>query len=102
MTGPMIVHLLILSGLLFAIGLVGVITRRNLILILLSLEILLSAANLAFVTFGYAHGNLTGQIVVFFVMIVAAAEVAVGLAVALQLVRHIGKSHADEMKQLRW
>ena len=95
-------HLIILSGILFAIGLIGVVTRRNILLILLSLELILNAANLAFVAFSRAHGDLSGQIMVFFVMIVAAAEVTVGLAVALLLFRHSGKINADEMRNLRW
>ena len=95
-------HLLVLSGILFTIGLLGVVTRRNVILILLSLEILLSAANLAFVAFSRALGDLSGQIMVFFVMIVAAAEVTVGLAIALLLVRRAGRANADEMRSLKW
>ena len=95
-------HLLVLSGLLFTIGLLGVVTRRNLILILLSLEILLSAANLAFVAFSRALGDLSGQMMVFFVMIVAAAEITVGLAIALLLVRRAGRANADEMRNLKW
>lgn len=95
-------HYLILSGVLFTIGLIGVVTRRNVIMILLSLEILLNAANLAFVGFSRALGDLTGQLMVFFVMIVAAAEVTVGLAIALLLVRQAGKAEADEWRTLRW
>ena len=95
-------HLLILSALLFTVGLLGVMTRRNVILILLNLEILLSAANLAFVSFSRALGDLSGQVMVFFVMIVAAAEVTVGLAVALLLVRRTGESNADRIRQLKW
>ena len=95
-------HLILLSGILFCIGLVGVISRRNVLLILLSLEILLSAANLAFVAFSRARGDLSGQVMVFFVMIVAAAEVTVGLAIALLLVRRVGKINADELRNLRW
>ena len=95
-------HLLALSGLLFAIGLVGVMTRRNILLILLSLEILLSASNLAFVAFSRALGDLSGQIMVFFVMVVAAAEVTVGLAIALLLARQAGKLNADELRNLKW
>jgi len=99
----MILHsYLALSGILFTIGLVGVVTRRNIIMILLSLEILLSAANLAFVAFSQALGDLSGQIMVFFVMIVAAAEVTVGLAIAVVLVRQHGKSNADDLRDLRW
>lgn len=93
---------LALSGILFAIGLAGVVTRRNIIMILLSLEILLSAANLAFVAFSQALGDLSGQIMVFFVMIVAAAEVTVGLAIAVVLVRQHGKSDADDLRELKW
>lgn len=95
-------HLIALSGILFAIGLVGVVTRRNILLILLSLEILLNAANLAFVAFSRSMGDLSGQIMVFFVMIVAAAEVAVGLAIIVLLARKAGKLNADEMKNLKW
>ncbi len=95
-------HYLILSGILFTIGLIGVVARRNILMILLSLEILLNAANLAFVAFSNALGNLTGQIMVFFVMIVAAAEVTVGLAIAVVLVRRTGKSNADEFRGLKW
>ena len=95
-------HLLFLSAILFVIGLVGVVTRRNVIMILLNLEILLSAANLAFVAYSRQTGNLTGQIMVFFVMIVAAAEVTVGLAMAVVLVRLTGKTDADELKSLKW
>ena len=93
---------LILSGILFTIGLVGVVTRRNIIMILLSLEILLSAANLAFVAFSRALGDLSGQVMVFFVLIVAAAEVTVGLAIAVVLVRQSGKTDADEVRDLKW
>ena len=95
-------HLIALSGALFAIGLVGVVTRRNVLLILLSLEILLSAANLAFVAFSRSLGDLSGQIMVFFVMIVAAAEITVGLAITVLLSRHGGKLNADELKSLKW
>ena len=95
-------HYLILSGILFAIGLIGVITRRNVLMILLSLEILLSAANLAFVAFSRALGDLSGQLMVFFVMIVAATEVTVGLAIAVGLMRQTGKTNADEMRDLKW
>ena len=95
-------HLLALSGILFAIGLVGVMTRRNILLILLSLEILLSAANLAFVAFSRSLGDLSGQIMVFFVMVVAAAEVTVGLAIALLISRKAGNLNADELRNLKW
>jgi len=95
-------HYLTLSGVLFTIGLMGVVTRRNILMILLSLEILLSAANLAFVAFSRALGDLSGQAMVFFVIIVAAAEVTVGLAIAVVLVRQTGKADADELRGLKW
>ncbi len=94
-------HLLILSGILFTIGLVGAVTRKNIIMILLSLEILLNAANLAFVAFSRALGDIHGQMMVFFVMIVAAAEVTVGLAIAVVLVRQGGTINADEIRGMK-
>ena len=72
---------------LFAIGLVGVTCRRNVLIMLLSVEIMLNAANLAFVAFSRVHGNIDGQVVVFFAMVVAAAEVAVGLAIVIAVYR---------------
>jgi NADH-quinone oxidoreductase subunit K len=94
--------LIALSGILFAIGLIGVVTRRNILLILLSLELILNASNLAFVAFSRAQGDLSGQIMTFFVMIVAAAEVTVGLAITVLLARQAGKLNADEMRNLKW
>ena len=73
-------HYLMLSGVLFAIGTAGVLLRRNLITMLLSIEVMLNAVNLTFVAFGHFLGSADGQIIVFFVMTVAAAEAAVGLA----------------------
>ena len=95
-------HLILLSGTLFTIGLIGVISRRNILLILLSLELLLSSANLAFVSFARANGDLQGQVMVFFVMIVAAAEVTVGLAIAILLARQVKTLNADEVHLLKW
>lgn len=95
-------HLLILSGILFTIGVVGAVTRRNVIMILLSMEILLNAVNLAFVAFSQALGDLNGQMMVFFVMIVAAAEVTVGLAIAVVLIRQGGTINADELREMKW
>src|SRR2546426_3686987 len=73
-------HYLVVSALLFCLGLLGVITRRNLLIIYMSLELMLNAANLAFVAFSRFNGHLNGQVMVFFIITVAAAEVAVGLA----------------------
>jgi NADH-quinone oxidoreductase subunit K len=77
-----------LSAILFTIGVVGVLVRRNPLVIFMSIELMLNAANLAFVAFGRAHGGAHGQIIVFFVMTVAAAEAAVGLAIIIALFRH--------------
>lgn len=80
-------YYLALSALLFAIGVVGVIIRRNLIIIMMSIELMLNAANLAFVAFAWVHGAVNGQTIVIFVMAVAAAEAVVGLAIIVTLFR---------------
>ena len=81
-------HYLIVSAILFSIGTAGVFLRKNLITILLSIEIMLNAVNLTFVAFGRSHGAVDGQIITFFVMTVAAAEAAVGLAIIIAIFRH--------------
>ena len=93
---------ILLSGILFAIGVVGVVTCRNVIKILLSLELLLAASNLSFVAFSRFNGDYTGQVVVFFVILVAAAEVAIGLAIVVLMFRHFSTIQADELKDLKW
>ncbi len=98
----MLSHYLVLSGVLFAIGTAGVFLRRNLITILLSIEIMLNATNLAFVAFGRALGSLDGQIIVFFVMTVAAAEAAVGLAIVIALFRVRESLNPDAFTSLKW
>ncbi len=95
-------HYLVLSALLFATGLVGIMTRRNVLMILLSIELMFNAANLSFVAFGRAWGDLGGQLIVFFVITVAAAEVTVGLAIAILLARTIKHLNADEIRLLKW
>ncbi len=95
-------HYLILSAILFAIGTAGVFLRRNLITILLSIEIMLNAANLTFVAFGRWLGEVDGQIIVFFVITVAAAEAAVGLALVIALFRHRESLDPDSYADLRW
>ena len=95
-------HYLILSVLLFAIGLVGIISRRNVLMILLSIELMFNAANLSFVAFARAWNDLSGQLNVFFVITVAAAEVTVGLAIAILLARTLKTLNADEIRSLRW
>ncbi len=80
-------HYLTLSGILFAVGVLGVLTRRNAIIVFLAVEIMLSAVNLAFVALSRASGNLDGQVMVFFTITVAAAEAAVGLAIIVAMFR---------------
>ena len=93
---------LILSGILFSIGVVGITTSRNVLKILLSLELLLAASNLSFVAFSRFNGDYTGQLIVFFVILVAAAEVAIGLAILVLIYRHFSTIQADELKDLKW
>ena len=95
-------HYLVLSGLLFAIGTAGVFLRRNLITLLLSIEIMLNAVNLTFVAAGRYAGSVDGQIIVFFVMTVAAAEAAVGLALVIALFRHKETLSPDVFTSLKW
>jgi len=95
-------YYLVLSAILFSIGTAGVFMRRNLITILLSIEIMLNAVNLTFVAFGRAAGDLDGQIITFFVMTVAAAEAAVGLALVIALFRHKESLNPDAFTTLKW
>jgi NADH-quinone oxidoreductase subunit K len=95
-------YYLILSAILFSIGTAGVFVRRNLITILLSIEIMLNAVNLTFVAFGRALGSADGQIIVFFVMTVAAAEAAVGLAIVIALFRHRESLNPESFASLKW
>ena len=95
-------HYLIVSAILFAIGTAGVFLRRNLITILLSIEIMLNAVNLSFVAFGRQLGSFDGQIITFFVIAVAAAEAAVGLAIIIALYRHRESLNPDAFTSLRW
>ena len=95
-------HYLAVSAILFSIGLVGLLTRRNILMILLSVELILNSANLSFVAFSSFWGNLSGQAVVFFTMIVAAAEVTVGLAIVVLLFRKKGTINTDDLKSLKW
>ena len=93
---------LMLSAILFTIGTAGVFVRRNLITILLSIEIMLNAVNLTFVAFGRALGTGDGQIIVFFVITVAAAEAAVGLAIVIALFRHRESLNPEAFTMLKW
>ena len=95
-------HYLIVSAILFSIGTAGVFLRKNLITILLSVEIMLNAVNLTFVAFGRFRGDLDGQIITFFVMTVAAAEAAVGLAIVISLFRHRESLNPEAFTSLKW
>ena len=95
-------HYLFLSALLFSIGTVGVFLRRNLITLLLSVEIMLNAVNLSFVAMGRFNGSVEGQIITFFVMTVAAAEAAVGRAIVIALFRHRETLSPDAFTSLKW
>ena len=90
-----------LSAVLFTIGVVGVVVRRNPLVIFMSIELMLNAANLALVAFGQRLGNLDGQAVVFFVMAVAAAEVAVGLAIIVAIFRVRQRLSVDDLSLMR-
>ena len=91
----------LLSAVLFAIGTIGVLIRRNAIMIFMSVELMLNAANLAFVAFANQWGQLDGQMFVFFVMTVAAAEVAVGLALIVAIFRTKRSTNVDDLSQLK-
>ena len=95
-------YYLIVSAILFTVGTAGVFMRRNLITILLSIEIMLNAVNLSFVAFGRYLGSVDGQIITFFVMTVAAAEAAVGLAIIIALYRHRESLNPDAFTSLKW
>jgi NADH-quinone oxidoreductase subunit K len=93
---------LILGTILFTIGTIGVLVRRNVIVIFLSIELMLNAVNLVFVSFARQLHSMDGQVVVFFVMTVAAAEAAVGLAIILSVFRNRETVNVDELNLLRW
>jgi NADH-quinone oxidoreductase subunit K len=95
-------HYLILSALLFSVGVAGVVMRRNILVILMSVELMLNAVNLTFIAFARAHGSIEGQVVVFFVMAVAAAEAVVGLAIAITIFRDHQSLDPQEMRLLKW
>ena len=97
-TGPYIV----LSAMLFSIGALGVLVRRNAIVVFMCVELMLNATNLAFVSFARQHGNLDGQIAAFFVMVVAAAEAAVGLAIILTIYKNRSTLNIDEVNSMKY
>jgi len=95
-------YFMALSAVLFAIGVAGMLIRRNVIVMFMSIELMLNAVNLAFVALGRRVGSMDGQVIVFFVMTVAAAEAAVGLAIIISLFRSRETLNADELNLLRW
>jgi NADH-quinone oxidoreductase subunit K len=95
-------YYLALSAMIFVIGLVGVLIRRNLIIILLSIELMFNAANINFVAFSHYLQAITGQVFVFFVMTVAAAEVAIGLAIIIALYRGRATINVEEISLMKW
>jgi NADH-quinone oxidoreductase subunit K len=94
-------HYLVVSGLLFCLGLLGVIMRRNLLVIYMGLELMLNAANLALVAYSRFNQNLHGQVFVFFIITVAAAEVAVGLALIVALYRKRQTAHVEDLTLMK-
>ncbi len=94
-------HVIIVAGLLFTIGVVGVLFRRNAIIVFMSIEIMLNAVNLAFIAFSRYHGDVNGQVFVFFIMTLAAAEVAVGLAIIIGVYRNLRTSYITDIKSLK-
>lgn len=95
-------YYLALAGLMFTIGVIGVLVRRNAIIIFMFVELMLNAINLMFVTFARMRGNIDGQLLVFFVLVVAAAEVVVGLAIILVISRRRDSAVVDDVSLLRW
>lgn len=93
---------LVLSAILFAIGILGFLTRRNALVAFMSVELMLNAANLALVTFSHVHGSLDGQVGAFFVMIVAAVEVVVGLAIIVTIFRSRRTTSVDDTNLLKF
>jgi NADH-quinone oxidoreductase subunit K len=102
MTPDIVRHALILSLALFAIGVVGVFLRRNIITIFMCVELMLNAVNLSFIAFSRSLGTLDAQVLVFFVLTVAAAEAAVGLAIVIAMQRHRDTLDVDAFSLLKW
>jgi NADH-quinone oxidoreductase subunit K len=101
MTTP-IAYFLVVSAMLFTIGSVGVLVRKNALVIFMSVELQLNAVNLALVAFSRLHGNLDGQVLAFFSMVVAAAEVVVGLAIIVAVYRQRRSADVDDASLLKW
>jgi len=101
--GPLSInHYLFLSTILFSIGVMGVLLRRNFIVIFMSIELMLNSVNMLLAAFSRFNGNQDGQVFVFFIMVVAAAEVAVGLAILVMIYRNIRSTDINALKNLKW
>jgi NADH-quinone oxidoreductase subunit K len=94
-------YYLVTAAMLFTIGTVGVLTRRNVLVMFMCVELMLNAVNLSFVAFAHALDDLAGQVMVFFVLVVAAAEVAVGLAIIVAIFRRRRHATADDLRALK-
>ena len=95
-------HFLVLGALLFAISVVGIfLNRKNLIVLLMAIELMLLAVNMNFIAFSHARGDLAGQVFVFFILTVAAAESAIGLAILVALFRNLRSIHVDDLGSLK-
>jgi NADH-quinone oxidoreductase subunit K len=95
-------YYLVLGAVLFAVGVAGVVIRRDIIVILMSIELMLNAVNLTFIAFARFLGSMDGQVIVFFVMTVAAAEAVVGLAIIISVFRHRQTLDPQDMQLLKW
>jgi len=93
---------IVLCSILFAIGVMGVLIRRNIIIIFMSIELMLNSINLLLVAFSVNHADPTGQVFVFFIMAVAAAEITVGLSILVLVYRNTGSVNVNELKKLKW
>lgn len=95
-------HYILLSTIIFAIGVIGVLTRRNAIVIFMSIELMLNAVNLLLTAFSVHHNDPSGQVFVFFIMALAAAEVAIGLAIIVMVYRNINSTDVNILNKLKW
>jgi len=101
-SGIPINYYLTLAGILFSIGVTGVLIRRNAVVIFMAVELMLNSVNLVFITFSKSLSNVSGEVIVFFVMAIAAAEAGVGLAIVIAIHRQLKTSNVDEINILKW
>jgi NADH-quinone oxidoreductase subunit K len=102
LTAPTLTHYLVLGAILFAIAIVGIfLNRRNVIILLMAIELMLLAVNLNFIAFSHQLGDMAGQVFVFFILTVAAAESAIGLAILVLLFRNVGSIDVEDLGKLR-